>query len=470
MLLRLIYDDKLAQASYLLGCQATGEAVVIDANRDADQYMRLARKEGVRITHVTETHIHADYLSGSRELAHRAGAKLLLSGHGGDDWSYRFPETEKIQLLVNGERFKVGNIEIEVMHTPGHTPEHIAFLVTDTRSADKPIGLFSGDFVFVGDVGRPDLLEKAAGIVGTMEAGARSLYQSLQKFKALPDYLQVWPGHGAGSACGKALGAVPQTTVGYEKMFNPALSTSTEQEFVDFILAGQPEPPTYFATMKRLNRDGPPLLNALPHPPRMDARELDGALQAETMVVDTRSAVAYRAGHVAGTVNIPYNKSFTTWAGWLIPYDRDFALIVDERVPVQDVARDLALIGLDRIIGYFGEDAVKNTAEPEKMASIRTAEMVERADRGETLILDVRNSAERQAGHIPGSIHIPLGNLADRADELPRDVPIAVHCQGGSRAAIGASVLQSLGFDDVMHVQGGYTEYVANAARARVTK
>ena len=458
MLLRLIYDDKLAQASYLLGCQATGEAIVIDANRDADQYIKLARKEGVRIKHVTETHIHADYLSGSRELAHRTGARLILSAHGGADWSYRFPELSSTQLVADGARFKVGNIEIEVMHTPGHTPEHICFLITDTVAADKPIGLFSGDFVFVGDVGRPDLLEKAAGVAGTMESSARALYESLQRFRKLPDYLQVWPGHGAGSSCGKALGAVPQTTVGYEKMFNPALSPQSADEFVEFILAGQPEPPKYFATMKRLNRDGPPLLNELPRPPHLDARELDGMMQAGNIVVDVRSTASFARGHAPGTINIPYTKSFTNWAGWLIPYDRDFALIADERTHINDVARDLALIGLDRLQGYFGDDAVK-TGETETTDSIRSADMAGLLDDDDAIVVDLRNANEREAGHIPGTIHIPLGQLADRADELPRDKTIALHCQGGTRAAIGASVLQSLGFDQVLHVQGGYSEW-----------
>lgn len=467
MLLRLIYDDKLAQASYLLGCQACNEAMVIDPNRDAEQYVRLARKEGVRITHVTETHIHADYLSGSRELAHRTGAQLLLSAHGGDDWSYRFPELDSARLLKDGERFKVGNIEILVLHTPGHTPEHICFLVTDRAAADKPIGLFTGDFVFVGDVGRPDLLEKAAGVQGTMENSARALHQSLQRFKSLPDYLQVWPGHGAGSACGKALGAVPQTTVGYEKMFNPALAADTEQDFVDFILAGQPDPPKYFVTMKRLNRDGPPVLNGLPHPARLDARELDGMLQAGAVVVDTRAAISFARGHVPGTINIPYNKSFTTWAGWLIPYDRDFALIVDERMHVTEIARDLALIGLDRIQGYFGDDAVAAAGDPEKTAAIRTTEMIELANSPDAVVIDVRNDNERQAGHIPGTIHIPLGHLAERAHELPRDKPIAVHCQGGGRAAIAASVLQAQGFEQVAAVQGGYSEWERRRERTK---
>jgi hydroxyacylglutathione hydrolase len=459
MLLRLIYDDKLAQASYLVGCPATGQAMVIDANRDADHYIRLARKEGVRITHVTETHIHADYLSGSRELAQQTGAKLLLSGHGGPDWSYRFPERDRLESVQDGSSFSVGNIRVEVLHTPGHTPEHISFLVTDTATANQPIGIFTGDFVFVGDVGRPDLLEKAAGIAGTMEAGARALYQSLQRFRALPDYLQVWPGHGAGSACGKALGAVPQSTVGYEKMFNPALSEQSETDFVEFILSGQPEPPAYFATMKRLNRDGPPLLGGLPDPQRLSAGELNAVLHARMTVIDTRAATAFARGHLPGSINIPYNKSFTTWAGWLISYDRDFVLLVDEHVPAQGIARDLVLIGLDRLHGVFSGEVLADRADLQPTGSMRTSEMVRLIDSGRAVGVDVRGSNEWDAGHIPGSIHIPLGYLAERADELPRDQPIAVFCQGGSRAAIAASVLQARGFTNVRSVHGGYAEW-----------
>ena len=466
MLLRLIYDDKLAQASYLLGCQATGNAMVIDANRDADQYIRLAKKEGVRITHVTETHIHADYLSGSRELAHRTGAKLHLSAEGGADWRYRFPELTSAEQLKDNDSFKVGNIRVDVLHTPGHTPEHICFLITDTAAADQPIGIFSGDFVFVGDVGRPDLLEKAAGVSGTMEAGARALYKSLQRFKTLPDYLQVWPGHGAGSACGKALGAVPQSTVGYEKLFNPALSLQSEQEFIDFILTGQPDPPKYFAVMKRLNRDGPPLLNTgLPTPTRLDKRELDSITQSGAMVVDVRSATSFAQGHVAGTINIPYNKSFTNWAGWLIPYDRDFAVIVDEHIHPESVTRDLALIGLDRMLGYFTDDALRGREDLQTTTSISTSEML---DAKNALVLDVRGTSEWDAGHIPGAQHIPLGYLPDHLRELPRDKPIAVHCQGGGRAAIAASVLQAHGFSNVKHVRGGYAEWARGMRTRRV--
>src|SRR5574337_1101086 len=238
MLLRRFYDSKLAAASYLLGCTETGEALVVDPGRDAEQYAQAAAQEHLRITAVTETHIHADFVSGSRELAARTGARLLLSGEGGTDWHYRFARGDGATLLRDHDRFSVGRIQVEVLHTPGHTPEHLSFMVTDTAATGQPMGVFTGDFIFVGDVGRPDLLERAAHHVGTMEAGARQLFGAIGRFLELPDYLQLWPGHGAGSACGKALGAVPQTTLGYEKMFNWAFGVADEAGFVREVLAG----------------------------------------------------------------------------------------------------------------------------------------------------------------------------------------------------------------------------------------
>ncbi|HEX5581355.1 MAG TPA: MBL fold metallo-hydrolase, partial [Gemmatimonadaceae bacterium] len=330
MLLRRFYDTGLAQASYLVGCSATGEALVVDPNRDVEQYVRAAEEEGLRVTHVTETHIHADFVSGARELAHRTGATLYLSDEGDADWKYQFPTDEersrglRSQLVRGGDSFMVGNVRIDVVATPGHTPEHLSFLVTDTAGADRPMGIFTGDFVFVGDVGRPDLLERAAGMADTMEKGARVLFRSLERFRAYPDWLQVWPGHGAGSACGKALGAVPQSTVGYERMFNWGLATTDEEEFVRMVLAGQPEPPRYFAEMKRINKEGPRTLGGFRRPPHLDGARLSELVDRGATVIDTRSAADYAARHVPGTINIPLNKSLSTWAGWLVSYDADW--------------------------------------------------------------------------------------------------------------------------------------------------
>ena len=253
MLLKRFYDVKLAQASYMIGCQVTGEAIVIDPHRDSDIYLRAAEQEGMEIAYVSETHIHADYLSGSRQLAERTGAELVLSGHGDATCQYGFVEEAGARLVRDGDQITLGNVTIEVLHTPGHTPEHISFLVTDGAASSEPMGALTGDFILVGDVGRPDLLEKAAGFADTMESSARVLFGALQRFRELPSYLQIFPGHGAGSACGKALGSVPSTTLGYEQLANWAFRCETEDDLVAEVLQGQPEPPVYFAEMKRMN-------------------------------------------------------------------------------------------------------------------------------------------------------------------------------------------------------------------------
>ncbi len=471
MFFQRFYDTQLAQASYLIGCQRTGEAVVVDPNRDVEQYVDAAAHEGLRVTHVTETHIHADFVSGARELAQRTGAELLLSGEGGADWTYAFAAHAGACLLQDGNHFMVGNIRLDVLHTPGHTPEHISFVVTDTPANAGPWGILTGDFVFVGDVGRPDLLERAAGYAGTMEAGARTLFRSLKRFRALPDHLQVWPGHGAGSACGKALGAIPSTTVGYEKIGNWALASTDEDEFVEMVLAGQPEPPRYFAQMKRINKEGPRILGGPPHPQRLSALALDALLREGAVVVDTRSAADFAAGHVTGTLNIPLGGSFTTWAGWLLPYDRDVYLLVDDAGGahadgvscVETAVRDLAMIGLDRVAGVFGADTLAAwTADGHSLATLaqRTpAEVAEMYARGEVAIVDVRGHVEWEAGHLPGVPNIPVGYLAARLDELPTDRPLVVHCQGGSRSAIAASLLQARGLTNVVNLVGGYVAW-----------
>ncbi|CAN5832955.1 MBL fold metallo-hydrolase [soil metagenome] len=465
MLLRLLYDDQLAQASYLVGCQSTGEALVIDPNRDVKKYIALAGREGLRISAVTETHIHADYLSGARELAHRTGAKLYLSDEGTDDWKYEFGEAAGAELIRDGDRFWVGNISLDVLHTPGHTPEHLSFIMSDNRAADRPMGIFTGDFVFVGDVGRPDLLETAAGMAGTMAAGARQLFQSLQRFKELPDYLQFWPCHGAGSPCGKALGAVPQSTVGYEKFFNWALNVEDESEFVATVLEGQPEPPTYFKEMKRLNRVGPPLLEDAPRPERLAVEQIDAALEQGTTVIDLRPADAFAAGHIPGTINIPYSRAYLTWAGWLVSHDRPFALIVDESNVSQTVA-DFQLIGLDDVAGYWTPDSIKGwrQAQPGRELQAYGCAEIDEVDAalqdGSATVIDVRGAADYAEGHLPGAVHVTMGHIPSRISEISAGKPLIVHCQSGARSAIAAGLLQSLGRPDVRNFQGSYDAWV----------
>ena len=465
MIVKRFYDDKLAQASYLLGCGRTGNAVVIDANRDIEQYIRAADEEGVRITHVTETHIHADFVSGSRELAARTGARLYLSDEGDASWKYAFARESDAVLLRGGATFMVGNIKVEAVHTPGHTPEHLSFLITDTAAATEPIAIVTGDFVFVGDVGRPDLLEKAAKVEGTMKDAARTLFRSLQRFKQYPDYLQIWPGHGAGSACGKGLSAVPHSTVGYERLFNWAFAVENEAEFVALVLAGQPEPPAYFAEMKRINKEGPRVLGGVRRPERLPQTRLADLLDAGSLVVDTRAAAEFAAGHIPSTINIPLNRSFTTWAGWLIPYDREFYLIVNDQCAhcLDEAVRDLAMIGLDLVAGHFGTEVVAAWAadrnELGTVPQITAKELAERLADGDIAVLDVRGQSEWEAGHLPGVPNIPVGYLAQRLDELPRNKPLVLHCESGARSAIAASLLQAKGLTNVINLAGGFSDW-----------
>lgn len=453
MFVKRFFEPSIAQASYMIGCQSTGEAAVIDANRDVDQYIQAAAQEGLRITQVTETHIHADYVSGSRELAQRTGANLCLSDEGDKDWKYQFPHTRK---LKHGDRITVGNITLDVLHTPGHTPEHITFMVTDGAAADRPIAAVTGDFVFVGDVGRPDLLERAANIKGTMEAGARTLWKSLQEFAKQDDWLQIWPGHGAGSACGKGISAIPSSTVGYERRFNWAFNIKTEADFVKAVLAGQPEPPTYFAAMKRVNKEGPAMLGAFHVPGRLEDARLPELIARKALVIDTRPAAEYAGAHMAGTINIPFNASFVTWAGWLVD-SPEFYLIVDAATAadrLEDLSRSLALIGIDRISGYFDPRALTGHAT---IAQINPGDV----RLPDVTMVDVRSANEWAAGHIPGALHIPLGYLADRASEIPTAKPIVVQCQSGARSMIGSSVLARLGYGNVMNLSGGLTAWAA---------
>jgi hydroxyacylglutathione hydrolase len=468
MLVRRFYDTKLAQASYLIGAMDTGEALVIDPNRQIDQYLDAAAEEGVRITHVTETHIHADFLSGSRELAARAGATLLLSDEGGAEWHYAFAAAAGAVLLEGGSVFTIGSIRVDVLHTPGHTPEHLTFLITDTHAATEPIAAVTGDFIFVGDVGRPDLLERAAKYEGTMAAAARTLFQSLQRFKTLPDFIQLWPGHGAGSACGKALGAVPQSTLGYERRFNWAFQVTDEQDFVDQVLAGQPDPPRYFAEMKRMNKVGPRLRAEVPAPERLGSPRLDALVTGGALVIDTRPAADFASGHVPGTINIPLNKAFTTWAGWLVPYTDDFYLIVESDAMLRQAVADLAMIGLDRAAGYVTWDEAAIRRPLETLAQTSAEALAQDVKSGKVHVLDVRSAAEFSEGHIDGAQHIPLGDLRDRVGEVPSGVPIVVHCLGGTRSAIAASLLQAHGRPHVINFAGGYSAWRAAGLPAEV--
>ncbi len=458
MLLKYFYDEKLAHASYMVGCQRASEAVIVDPGRDIEQYLAMAKKEGLQIVAVAETHIHADYVSGARELANRIDAQLYVSDEGPADWKYEYLEPYKHQLMHDGDHFMIGKIRFDVMHTPGHTPESISFVLTDQGGgADEPMGIFTGDFVFVGSIGRPDLLEEAAGLADTAEPGARGLFKSAERFKSLPDFLQVWPAHGAGSACGKGLGAIPSSTVGYEKLFNPALQFTDEEEFVHYILADQPEAPKYFAVMKRVNKEGPRVLGANHHHEMLGVSGLTAALESGT-VVDLTPSEEYAKGHVPGTINIPIGM-LASWAGWLVDYDRPTYLIC-EPTQLEEAARVLHKIGVEQIEGAFDASAVKSSGKATESYAVGTPkELLASIKSGKAKLLDVRSNDEWNEGHIEGAEHRFLGRLPNNLDGLERDEKLVIHCQGGARSSIAVSVLQAAGFNDVVNLSGGYAAW-----------
>jgi hydroxyacylglutathione hydrolase len=459
VILRHLYHNDLAQASYLVGCAATGEALVVDPNRDIQQYIDLATREGLQITKVTETHIHADYVSGARELAEVTGAQLFLSKEGTEDWQYGFAQDSGALLIGEGDVITVGNIRVDVLHTPGHTPEHISFLVTDTAGADKPMGIFTGDFVFVGDVGRPDLLEKAAGFANTMEDGARQLFHSLERFKQLEDYVQIWPGHGAGSPCGKALGAVPQSTLGYERLFNPALQFDAEQDFVDFILDAQPEPPVYFKQMKHVNKVGPALIRELGTPIQVGLDAIDPALTAGQPIADLRPADQFARGYIPGSINIAWSKGFVTWAGWLLPFDRPFHVIADPQ-HIDEITQELRMIGLDTLEYFWAPSIIEEwKAAGHELGTIQQVTVEELERIGDYQVVDVRGESEYKEGHIPGSRNIYVGYIGEKIDQVPSDKPVVFQCQTGRRSAIAASVAAAHGRNDIYNLVGGFSAW-----------
>lgn len=462
MFLRQIIDPHLAQYSYLIGCQRTGEALVIDAERDIDRYDALATENDLKITAVAETHIHADFLGGAGEFATRSGVGLYLSGEGGPDWLYQWAQAgDQVKFLKHGDRFAVGNLEIEVVHTPGHTPEHLCFLITDYGGgADQPMGLVTGDFLFVGDVGRPDLLESAAGVRGMMAPSARQLQKSLaERLPPLSDHLLVWPGHGAGSACGKALGAVPVSSLGYERLFNGPLKQAARDPdgFVAEILRGQPEPPLYFAEMKRLNRDGVPVTGGLPVIKFLTPGEADRLVdKGGVTVLDSRpDRSLFPLGHLPGAIHAPLPGAFfSAGVGSFVALDEKILVVVDEDADAGSALRQLYRIGYDQVVGFLNWS--KYVAAGGKMVTadrIMFDEFKSLTPGRDAVILDVRTTSEFEAGHVDGAVSMPYTRMRTRLEELPDGKRLYVHCGSGNRASLAASFLRARGFDAV-HVDG----------------
>lgn len=450
MYIRKFYHEGLGHAAYLVACMKKRKAIVIDPARIVVPYLDLCREMGFSLEAVAETHIHADYVSGAKELWAQ------------EECTWYFPRVERPEVTQENQiivqqnaSFLIGDIRFSVIHTPGHTPEHVCYLVEDSVNPEIPVGMFSGDFLFVGDVGRPDLLEKVVGMAGNAKVSARQMYLSIQKLRDLPDYLQIWPSHGAGSLCGKALGNLPSSTLGYERRTNWAFQVNEEEEFVERLLDAQPEAPPYFKKMKYVNECGPGLLIELDqHSKLIPIANLKSCLTNQLRVVDTRSHSEYAEQYLPGSINIPFGKSFIQWAGWLLSDDKPFYILA-KKEQIRAIKNDLLCIGLDEFAGFFDVDAIfLEDREYHSYNSVNVQEV-----NSEMTLVDVRQAHEWNQGHIPGAIHIPLGKLAQSLESIPRTKSVGIYCQAGLRSAIAMSILRSSGYENVINIEGGYNSF-----------
>ena len=443
------YLDCLSQASYLIGDETTGRAVVVDPRRDIDEYVRDAAEAGLTIELVIETHFHADFLSGHLELADATGAEVGFSS---------VAETEfPSRKLADGERISLGEVTLEIRHTPGHTPESISVVVWERADDDAPYGVLTGDTLFIGDVGRPDLL---ASIGFTKEELAEKLYDSLhEQLLTLPDSTRVYPAHGAGSACGKNLSTDTWSTIGEQRTTNYALLAESKETFFDLVTEGQPPAPSYFVYDAILNRKDRDLLDESVLPDALTLDEFDSLVEAGAMVIDGRDPDEFAHGHLAGSINVGLNGRYAEFAGSVIPHDVDIVLVVDEGFELEAKNR-LARIGFDRVVGFLQHPYVVMLDHPDRVqhASRMTAiEFDARRDDIEGLqLVDIRNPGEVALGVIDGATTIPVGQLPGRLDELDPAAPTVVYCAGGYRSSVAASLLREAGFSDVSDIVGGY--------------
>lgn len=461
MYFKRFYDDDLAHASYIVACAESGEAIVVDPSRDVDIYLEEARAQGFEIVGAMETHIHADFLSGAPELARAAHARLYVSGETVSGWEYGGLDGFEVRALEHGDSVELGNITIEALHTPGHTPEHLSYLVTDGAAADEPMMVLTGDFVFVGELGRPDLLEQAAGQRGTAKEGANQQFDSVgEVFCALGDEILVWPAHGAGSACGKALGSIPTSSVGYERKHSwwcPYIADDDRHGFVEELLADQPETPSYFRHMKETNRDGVPLLGELPSPPRLLPGRFRALRDEDVHVVDLRDKAAFADGHLDGALSFPELDDLSTHAGWVLPYDERGIVLVAAADQVEEATRRLVRIGQDKIYGfvpYLDQYVDADELDSYALVDVERAHALWESD--DAVVVDVRAQSEWQEGHIPGAIHAHYGRIRDRLADIPRDKTLVVHCASGVRANLAVSQLRAEGYQQVVNFPAGF--------------
>lgn len=438
-----IFTPGLAQVAYLVADEEAGVAAIIDPRRDIDEYVRWAEERGVRYVAILETHVHADFVSGAPELAAVTGAPVYASRLGESGFNH-IP-------VDDGDVIQVGSVRLKALFTPGHTPEHMAYLLLPSPESDVPTALYSGDALFVGDVGRPDLLG---------EEQTRSLAEKLfttvnETLKELPDNVVVYPGHTAGSACGKKIGDAPSTTIRAEKMGNYAFQPEEREAFIETVLADMPKPPTYYPYLKKMNKAGAGKLRDLTTPVALSAADVQAAMAGGALVVDTRTPEQFGQGHIPGSVFAGSGGSFHSWMGWLAPYERDVVVIGEGEWGIDEVVTALRQIGLDRIAGYLNGGIDAWEGDLERTPMITAEELAAHPD--DYQVLDVRTEAEWEDGHIDTASHLPASEITDGAmpEGMAGDTPIAVICGTGYRSSVASSLLQARGMDNLVTVQGG---------------
>jgi len=454
MFFKQFYLNCLAHASYLIG--SDGEAVVVDPQRDVDQYIDEAAAHNLAIKYVIETHLHADFISGHRELAARTGAEIVFGRKAGATIPHR--------AVADGDELTVGRVKLRILETPGHTPEGICVVVTDLEVSGQPQRVLTGDTLFIGDVGSPDL----AGAKGfTKEMMAAMMYDSLhEKLLKLDDAVEVYPAHGAGSMCGRNLSTETSSTIGHQRKFNYALQPMTKDDFVRLMTTDLPEAPAYFAKDAEINRTVAPALNGLPTPAALTPAEVSKLAAQGYVILDVRDAREFGAGHVPGALNIGLGGQFASWAGSLIPITSPIVIVAEAEEKVDEAQMRLARVGLENVKGYLagGMDAWRAAGlEVAVVRQISVAELKALVEKESNLqIVDVRRPAEYQSGHAPRAATAPLAELRETLPRLALQPtrPTAVICAGGYRSSAATSVMQQAGFANLLNVAGGTKAWI----------
>jgi len=452
MYFQQFYLSCLAHASYMIGSE--GIAAVVDPQRDVEIYLEEARHQGLKIVYVIETHLHADFVSGHKELAERTGATICVGAKAGAKFPHR--------AMKEGDEIRFGTCALKFIETPGHTPESMCVLVTDTERGAEPWAVLTGDTLFIGDVGRPDLSPEH-----TPQQLAALLYDSLhEKLLKLPDTVEVYPAHGAGSLCGRNISPERQSTIGKERAFNYALQPMSRDEFVRMLTAELPERPGYFALDAQINREGAEPLGELPPLAGWSADEVARRQEAGAVVLDTRPTAQFGAGHVPGSIHIGLGGQYASWAGILIGLDREIVLVAEDPERLAESRMRLTRVGIEKVVGHLDggvlawEKSGRRLAEVPQISVVQLAEQL-RARPGEIQVVDARKPGEWDAGHIEQSVLKPLSELTLRTADLDPKKPIAVHCKSGYRSSIATSLLKRAGFREVMNVVGGFDAWAA---------